>query len=251
MDTLPLPYAGAGAIVSVLDDCILSTFPEVHALLKRLLDGNVTLHLNTPHGAVHSTTLWAIDPSRAVLNLFADAVSPQLQRVLEADEVTVVGYLERSKVQFELNGLMLVHGAHGSVLNAQIPQRMFRFQRRNSLRVRPLGGNSPAAYFAHPMIPEMQLALRVLDVGIGGCALFLPDDVPTVDPGVRINRVRLELDASTRVHAAVIVHHVTAINPESGGVRLGCELVGLSTDAIQVLQSFIDQTEKRLRTPAV
>lgn len=243
MDRSPLHIAAHGATPAGIDDCSLSSPSEVHALLKRLLEARVLLHLNT-HGAVHSTTLWAIDTSRAVLAFAIDA-SPQLQRVLEADEVTVVGYLDTCKVQFDLNGLVLVHGAHSSMLNAYIPQRMFRFQRRSSLRVRPLGWNSPTAYFPHPMIPDMQLALRVLDVSVGGCALFLPDDVPTVDPGVRINGVRLELDANTCVHGAVIIHHVTAINPEAGGVRLGCELIGLSAQAVSALQLFTEPMDVR------
>ena len=49
------------------------------------------------------------------------------------------------------------------------------------------------------MIPDMQLALRMLD-------------------GVRVNGVQIELYAATRIRSGVVViHHVTAINPESRG----------------------------------
>jgi c-di-GMP-binding flagellar brake protein YcgR len=44
----------------------------------------------------------------------------------------------------------------------------------------------------------MQLALRVLDVSIGGCALLLPADVPALEPGVTLQGVEIELDADTR-----------------------------------------------------
>ena len=75
------------------------------------------------------------------------------------------------------------------------------------------------------MIPDMQLALRMLD-------------------GVRVNGVQIELYAATRIRSGVVViHHVTAINPESRGVRLGCELVGMSGEAARTLQLFIDRTE--------
>jgi flagellar brake protein len=247
METKPIQLDSLAATPGGLDDFRLGSAPEVHALLKCLQDGNVLLHLTTPEGASYTTTLWALDAARGVLSFSADASSPALQRVLQTEETTVVGYLDNVKVQFDVQGLVLVHGARSSALNAQIPREMFRFQRRNSFRVRPLARSSPMARLAHPMIPDMQLALRVLDVSIGGCALHLPDDVPPLEPGVRINGVQLELDAGTRLRTALVIHHIAAINPESHGVRLGCELVGLSGEAARVLQLFIDQIEKRRR----
>jgi len=247
-DTLPLSLDTlAGAAPAEVDDFRLSSPAEVNALLRGLVDRSVALHLNTPQGAAYTTTLWAIDPSRGMLTFSADRTSPHLQRVLEAEEVTVVGYLDSIKVQFELSGMVLVHGASSSALNAHMPREVFRFQRRNGFRVKPLGRSVPTAYLSHPMIPDMRLALRVLDMSIGGCALFLPDDVPTVAPGVRVNAVQIELDASTRIRSAIVIHHVTGINPESHGVRLGCELVSMSGQATRALQLFIDQTEKRRR----
>ena len=62
---------------------------------------------------------------------------------------------------------------------------MFRFQRRNTFRVRTIERTSPTAPFRHPAIPDMALALRVLDVSIGGCALLLPANVPALQPGAR------------------------------------------------------------------
>ena len=244
---MPASLDTTAAAQDRLDDFRLSAPAEVHALLKRLLDENVALHLNTPQGAVYTTTLWAIDEARGTIALSADRESPQLQRVLEAEEVTVIGYLDSVKVQFELNGMVVVHASTSSSISGQMPREMFRFQRRNSFRVRPLGHNTPTATLSHPMIPDMQLALRVLDMSIGGCALFLPDDVPAIAPGVRVNAVQLELDANTRIRTAILIHHVTSINPESRGVRLGCELVSLSGEATRTLQLFIDHTEKRRR----
>jgi len=67
---------------------------------------------------------------------------------------------------------------------AELPREVFRFQRRNSFRVRTLPRSSPTMVLRHPGIPDMTLALRVLDVSTGGCALFLPNDVPPLSPGV-------------------------------------------------------------------
>jgi c-di-GMP-binding flagellar brake protein YcgR len=99
----------------------------------------------------------------------------------------------------------------------------------------------------HPEIADMALALRVLDVSIGGCALFLPDDVPPLQPGVLMNQVQIELDIDTRMTVKLRLQHVTSINPDSRGVRLGCELVDPSGDTLRVLQRYIDQTQKKRR----
>ena len=93
----------------------------------------------------------------------------------------------------------------------------------------------------------MQLALRVIDVSIGGCALFLPDDVPAMQPGMVMNQVQLDLDADTRVMANLRLQHVSVLNAEARGARLGCEFVQLGADGERTLQRFIDQTQKRRR----
>ena len=111
------------------------------------------------------------------------------------------------------------------------PREMFRFQRRNAYRVRPLLRSAPIACLRHPMIPDMQLNLRVLDVSIGGCALFLPEDVPMIEPGVLLNGVELELDADTRITTPLRLQHVTSLQHDAGGVRLGCEMVNVGKRA--------------------
>jgi len=144
-----------------------------------------------------------------------------------------------------------VRGGRDSVLSASLPRQLFRFQRRSGYRVRPLLNNAPLARLRHSDIAEMQLALRVLDLSIGGCALFLPDDVPSMQPGVQINQVRIELDADTHLLVNLKLQHVTSINPDSRGVRLGCEFVNASGDALRTLQRFIDHTQKRRKLMAL
>ena len=108
-------------------------------------------------------------------------------------------------------------------------------------------GDAPLARPPHPTIPDTALALRILDLSVGGCALLLPQDMPMLEPGVLVNRVQLELDTTTRFECGLRLHHVTSIHCESSGVRLGCEIVRLGQDAERTLQRYIDQTQKRRR----
>jgi c-di-GMP-binding flagellar brake protein YcgR len=234
-----------------MDDFRITAPAEIAALLKQLADANVHMSLNAPNGSSLTVTLWTVDAARGKISFSAIADDPQLNSLVDCDEAVAVGYLDSVKLQFDVDDLVLVRAGSDSALNGAFPSEMFRFQRRNGFRVRPMLRTTPVARLRHPMIPDMQLGLRVLDVSIGGCALFLPDDVPPLDPGVLLNGVTLELDADTRVATGLRLHHVTALNPDSRGVRLGCEMVNPGSDGVRALQRYIDLTQKRRRMLAV
>lgn len=242
-----MPLESLAAAHGGLEDFRMSAVPEVLAMLKRLQDGNVIVHLNGSDGATYTTTLWSVDPVRGLISFSAEGQNNQVQALVESADAVAVAYLDSIKLQFDATGLVMVHNARGAVLNCAMPRELFRFQRRSGFRVRPLLRSTPMARVRHPAIHEMPLALRVLDVSIGGCALFLPDDVPPLPPGVVLNGVQMDLDVDTRIHVALRLQHVTSINPDSRGVRLGCEIVNPSADVARALQRYIDQTQKRQR----
>jgi flagellar brake protein len=246
-----MPLHSLAAQPGGLDDFRITSPREIIAMLKQLCDGSVRLNLNTPDGSVLSAMLWTVDSTRDRLSFGVDENDTVLPSLLEHDEAVVVGYLDSVKVQFDLNQLVLVRGGRNSVLSAALPRQLFRFQRRSGYRVRPLLNNAPLARLRHSAIGEMQLALRVMDLSIGGCALFLPEDVPPMQPGVQINQVQIELDVDTRLQVNIRLQHVTSINPESRGVRLGCEFVNASGEALRTLQRFIDTTQKRRKLMAL
>jgi c-di-GMP-binding flagellar brake protein YcgR len=250
MDTLPLQLDALAAAHGGLEEFRISSQAERVNTLKSLVDGNVLINLNGSDGAAYTTTLWALDPARGVLSFSADADSNQVQSLVEAEDAVAVAYLDNIKLQFDVSGLMLVRGGKTSALNCAFPNVIYRFQRRNGFRVRPLLRNTPMANVRHPMIPDMALSLRVLDLSIGGCALFLPDDVPPLQPGVVLNGVQIELDMDTRVSTSLRLQHVTSLNHEARGVRLGCEIVNPDAEVLRAMQRYIDQTQKRQRALA-
>ncbi len=242
-----MPLESLSAQHGGLDDFRMSAPAEVSVMLKKLLDGNVIVNLNGSDGTAYTTTLWLVDPQRGTLSFCADGDSNQVQDLVEAEDAVAVAYLDNIKLQFDAQGLALIRSGTGCVLSCALPREIFRFQRRSAFRVKPLLRSTPMASFRHPMLPDMQLSLRVLDLSIGGCALFLPDDVPPLQPGVLLNGVALDLDVDTRITAALRLQHVTAINPDAKGVRLGCEFASPNSDMTRTLQRFIDQMQKRQR----
>ncbi len=220
---------------------------EIVALLRQVRDSSAPLVLSAPDGASISTTLWALDAQHQRVNFTAEEGHPQLQHVVASDETTAVGYLDSVKLQFDLTDLVLVRGARSCALQASLPRVLYRFQRRGAYRVRTIERNAPTARMRHPAIPEMALALRVLDVSVGGCALFLPRDVPPLEPGVRVQRVEIELDADTRFIVSLQIQHLSTIPSSDRGMRVGCEWLQLEPAAERMLQRYIDQTQKRRR----
>ena len=224
---------------------------ECAAVLRQLRDGQVSVILNGPDGSAICTTLWSADAQQGRISFSANSGTPALDRLVEADEAVAVAYMESVKLQFDLQGIVLVRGAQASTLQSAWPTAIYRFQRRNAYRVRTPQRHGPTARLRHPSIPEMALALRVLDVSIGGCALWLPQDVPPLQAGTHLGDVTVELDADTRFGVGLTLQHVTALGRNDAGVRLGCEWFKLGGGAECVLQRWIDQTQKRRRLLAL
>ena len=252
METMPLPLEALSAAPGGLDPFRITAPREIAAILRQLCDGSVQLDLNASDGSVVRATVWTMDAQRGSLGFNVDPTDPALHALIECRDVVVaVGYLDSVKLQFDLHNPVLVHSKTASVLNCAYPRELFRLQRRNAYRVRPLMRSTPVARLRHTDIAEMQLALRVLDVSIGGCALFLPDDVPPMQPGGVMNQVELDLDADTRFHVNLRLQHVTSLNSDARGVRLGCEFARADSTALRALQRFIDTTQKRSKLLAL
>mgnify|MGYP001549481652 FL=1 len=245
METRPAPLDSLAGTHAGLDEFRVSVPREIASMLRELCDGNVPLNLNASDGNVYTTTIWTFDAERGTMTYCADVTDTRMQALLQCEEVVVVGYLNSVKLQFDIADLVLVRGSRASVLSCSVPRELFRFQRRSAFRVRPLMRSAPTARLLHPSVAGLELALRVIDVSIGGCAAFLPDDVAPMQPGVLLERVEIDLDADTRFMMNMRLQHITAINADARGVRLGFAFVRAGGDALRSLQRFIDQTQKR------
>ncbi len=231
------------AVQESLDDYRITSSVDILALLEQVQSQRALVTLSNAEGDSYTTLLCGIDTRLGVISFGADGSDDAMQAVLTSDEVVAVVFLDRVKVQFDIDGLVHVRGP-SEALNARLPQVAFRFQRRSAFRVQPLSSHGPVAEFRHPAMPDMRLSLRVLDVSLSGVALFLPEDVPAIPSGVRIGQCTIRLDADTVMDVGLIIHHITPIHPDTRGVRLGCELTQLQGHD-RSLQHYIHQTQKR------
>lgn len=241
-----MPLESLAATHGGLHDFRMTSSVEIRAMLTRLCNGSVTLALNASDGSDWAARPWAIDSARAAISLVfdGDPAEPRLQSVLQSSHVIAVGVIDNVKIQFEVSGLVLVQGANSCALRCAMPREIFRFQRRDSFRVRPPLRAAPAARLAHPQLPPM---LRILDVSMGGCALFLPGKTPAVTAGAVLEDVELDLEVNVRISTHLRIQHVSELNAEATGVKLGCQFLNASPSALRNLQHYIAQTQKRAR----
>ncbi len=244
METRPAPLDGMNHD-DELDEFRVSGPREIQSILKQLLDGSVLLSLHGEDGVVFTTAIWTLDGTRGTVGFNAAPADPAMKALLGGDEITVVGYLDCVKIQFDVVGLRVVSGQRASVLSCAAPRLLYRFQRRDSFRVRPLTRTAPTARFIHPDMPDTEMTLRLVDVSIGGVGLFLPIEEPSMSRGRVVTDVRIELDSDTRIEVDMRLQHSTMVSEGAQGARLGFEFIRPGGEALRTLQRYIDLTQKR------
>lgn len=217
---------------------------EVQQLLRQMLSSGVPVHLVSAQGDALAAQIGWVDAEHGRMSLTVDDGSTRLQRVAQCGEAVAVAYLDRVRLQFDVDDMTRVHGQAGSVLGARLPSSIHRLQRRQAYRVRSHRAVAPRATLRHPSIPDMQLTLRIVDLSRGGCALQVPDDLPALQPGTLLNGVLVELDADTRLQVDLRLQHVTAMH---GPPCLGCAFTDLDAPAQHALQRWIDRAQQRHR----
>jgi c-di-GMP-binding flagellar brake protein YcgR len=229
------------------DEFRVASPAEIKAYLQQLQRENATVLLNGPPGQSLASHITTLDTAASVLGLDIGLDPDDISQSLVANgEITAVAYLGAIKLQFELEDAVLVSGEHGTVLRSSLPERLYRFQRRQSYRVQPAGSVYPRVVL--PGGEQPGRALRVLDISIGGLALALPADTPALPAGQVASHLVLELDRITALRITLLPHHASPIAGDIHGMlQLGCSFVDLDAVASRALQVYVDQTQKRRR----
>ena len=225
-------------------------------LLQKLCDEHTTVllfplgqPLQSSLGGVPAQ-LQALDNAHNGMSWCVPAQHPGLDGLLQAGSCEAVAQQDQIKLQFSLHSPLLVRAETSCVLQARLPDEIYRFQRRESYRVSSLERLAPTAHFRHPAMPDMQLALRLLDISLGGCALWQPADVPALQASTELAEVLIELDSLVRFKTRLVVQHVSPAGPASAGpsgARMGCAWMALAGPAERTLQRWIEQSQKRQR----
>lgn len=218
---------------------------EIAGWLGELARREAALDLHTPDGTACSAVLEPFDPRQDTLTLRVAPAQVHVPALTEAEEVDVSAVLDGVRLQFTMRHLVEVQGQSRRELRGSMPAELYRWQRRDAYRVRPRQHTAPVARIASATAPA--LAVRILDVSIGGCSLFMPNDALPAAAGLLLAGVELDLDADTRFRVDLRVLHAMPPEPGARGARVGCGFVDAPASAQRALQRFIDTTQKRER----
>lgn len=245
-----IPGMSAAAFEAAPEELRVTATAEIAAYLQQLHRENAAVLLSGPPGQSLPSRICALDVEANVLGLEIGTDPEGISQALVASgEISGVAYLGTIKLQFELDDAVLVSGAHGAVLRSSLPERLYRFQRRQAFRVQPSGSIYPRVVL--PGGEHAGRALRVLDISIGGLALAVPSEPTPAQPlpvGQAATGLVLELDRLTALRIALLPHHASPIAEDRHGLQqLGCSFVDLDASAGRALQVYVDQTQKRRR----
>jgi c-di-GMP-binding flagellar brake protein YcgR len=210
---------------------------EIVSLLRTLQQQNTRVSLSSPSGAGVSCSISAVDPERNTLSFDVATAHAPLQALQSADEITAVAYLDQIRLQFELLDPMLINAS----LRCQLPNLMYRFQRRQTFRVQS-NLSTPQVRLVHPLSPDLELNLRILDLSLGGVALLLPAEVEPFPPGCELASALVILARDIRFRTSLRLQNARPID-DKGNIQLGWTFTQLDAEATLFLQRYIDQTQ--------
>jgi c-di-GMP-binding flagellar brake protein YcgR len=220
---------------------------EIAAYLTELQREQIAVLLNSPGGHALPSQIRTFNPAADLL-AFEIGNDPDdiSQHLVAGGEISATAYLGSVKLQFDLESPVLVNDAQGSVLRSTLPQRLYRFQRRQAFRVQPAGSLFPRVLL--PVADGSQLVLRVLDISVGGLALQFPPEATPPEPGTNYRELTLELDRTTQLRIGLDVQHVSPWRADGVAAwQVGGAFTELNAAVTRALQLYVDQTQKRRR----
>jgi flagellar brake protein len=180
-----------------------------------------------------------------------DFVTDEARRaaILGGGGAIVIGFLETIKIQFTVQSIQLFRSHDGPVLRCPLPANVYRIQRRDSYRVRPLQGEPVVCFVRDGAGGES--GFRVIDFSAGGLALAVPSGSALPAAGQTLRHCRIEVGKRIAIPCELIVRHVSeGLWSEDGAHRIGCEYDRPTSEAARSLQLVVMDIEKRSRHSA-
>lgn len=206
-------------------------------LLRRLLASNAVVTIADGPQPLFGLPMWSMDLQRGVLSLQGDR--RHLLQPLPAGSLWAVGYLDQSKLQFELLQPRWHQGGGMWLLKATLPDAVFALQRRGSTRLRLPAHSAPIVYA--PLAPDgtEPTAMLAVNLHADGCALWKPALALPLEAGMQLRAVEVQLDDEHILVANLRVLHVTRRLGEQAGTQAGCLWEPMTRGARQTLDDWL------------
>lgn len=220
---------------------------EIAALLERMkaADTSITVYFDRGNAFSLTSLLAVQSPGTLVFDSVRDE-----RRLLAAESLTFVGFIDSIKVQFSTGKAEAVTFEGGEAFRVRLPERLLRLQRRDAFRVRTLAGKP--AYCLVPYGPDGRQyeKLQLLDISVGGVAVVTQPQRFQLPQGKRIADCYLDLPGIGSVGVSLQVRHVEPATDGKGGGTAGCEFFDVGSQARNQIQRYVNQLDLERRKVA-
>lgn len=221
---------------------------EIRAVLDELVHGHalIALYSARDHQEFVVSQLHGVDDNALRFEFTTDAM--RRDAILAAGRVTVVGFLDRIKVQFDADAPRIAQRGDATELLCAPPARVHRIQRRDAFRVRP-----PVERPAECVLRGSgrgEEVYRVLDVSAGGVGLSIPPGEPVPPIGEIWRHCRLEMPGYAPIPCDLELRFVgESLLGEAAAVRLGCEFHRPTPETLRAVQLYVMDVERKRPPP--
>ncbi len=236
----PLPFDAA------IDEFRVDGAIGVRSLVRELIEARGLISMFSGGSAEDFvvTRVLALEDDEIEFDFNTD---PQREAaLLAAPFLVVVGLPGPVKIQLRIDQFRVRRGegANPKVLVANLPASGWRIQRRNAFRVRPPQHDDAVVVLRRTDRSEWRCPM--IDLSVGGLAVWLPDGLTPPPAGTVWRHSRIEASGLDPIPCDLRL--IRSDNPEPNDrVRLCCEYDRLPSDPARRIQLYVMDIEKRNR----
>ncbi|WP_227816932.1 flagellar brake protein [Nitrogeniibacter aestuarii] len=220
---------------------------EIEGVLRNLIRkrANVTAYLDGSRDFL-MTTILDVRGNDVILDAPPNDV--QLKKAELAEELICITQVDSVKIQFPLDGVDVTTHEGRPALEANLPDRLLRLQRREYFRL-----TAPVSHSLTCQIPVPgengrvnTFEARVLDISGGGVAIVVPPEGVEFKPDTEFVDCQIQLPDAGVVTARLRICNVFRVTNRNGisMLRAGCEFVDLTDKVASVIHKYILNVER-------
>jgi flagellar brake protein len=201
------------------------------------------------------TQLLSIDQNAGRLAFELSQVHPHINFIAKNGKAIVVAIEENIKLQFIVTKIELGNNARTPLLVANLPSSIYRIQRREAFRVRPLATH-PATCLM-PMQTRRQIMqinqgssaalpkfdAKVLDVSVGGLSLELLSFNTDFELNDILDNCYLHLPGQTAFRCTLKICYIGATYLAEKSYRIGAHFEELPSEFERAIQRYVNAVE--------
>lgn len=204
----------------------------------------VTIQYGSERESTLSTVL-SVDAAARMVILDACQQPAEHKKVLAARRLTMETEVNRIRIRFDTGGPSAIDHEGQPALQIALPTSMLRIQRREAYRIDTPVNEAVHCRFAHPVLNNHEVVLRVADLSVKGMGLTADPGLLPATQGTVLKDCRIDLPATGVVNCNALI--VRVFEPTIAGKQrlwIGCQFLRLPGGAGTLLQRYILKLER-------